>query len=227
MDLEARQHGTSVASDQVPSHAQIHPNVYQTGCLSPIQMSKCCNGETSKMYLVPQFAPLSTGHLGLSKCLHVATISHQLQGIPLTSAQGAPVTLCQSPTNQNSQYRMQGKTDKKSKQYAKQGSAKAETNWVNNVQLVSAKLSIVVQLLKTPGRQCCQSTSCRSTGAVLCNSVSSGTTVVSQHSVYLKNPPLSKWKEGGVVEGEWIRSVVRGLTAERWRCPSRCTPVSS
>ena len=109
----------------------------------------------------------------MSKCLHVATISHQLQGIPLTSAQGAPVTLCQSPTNQNSQYRMQGKTDKKSKQYAKQGSAKAETNWVNNVQLVSAKLPIVVQLLKTPGRQCCQSTSCRSTGAVLCNSVSS------------------------------------------------------
>ena len=47
--------------------------------------------------------------------------------------------------------------------------------------------------------------------------ISSGTTVVSQHSVYLKNPPLSKWKEGGVVEGEWIRSVVRGLTAERWR----------
>ena len=176
MDLEARQHGTSVASDQVPSHAQIHPNVYQTGCLSPIQMS---NGETSKMYLVPQFAPLSKAHLGLSKCLHVATISHQLQGIPLTSAQGAPVTLCQSPTNQNSQYRMQGKTDKTSKQYVKQGSAKAkpETNWVNNVQLVSAKLSIVVQLLKTPGRQCCQSTSCRSTGAVLCNSVSSVSSV--------------------------------------------------
>ena len=168
MDLQARQHG-----DQVPNHARIHPNVYQTGCLPPIQMSKCCNGETSKMYLVPQFVPLSRGHLGLSKCLHVATISHQLQGIPLTSAQGAPVTLCQSPTNQNSQYRMQGKTDKKSKQYAKQGSAKAETNWVNNVQLVSAKLPIVVQLLKTPGRQCCQSTSCRSTGAVLCNSVSS------------------------------------------------------
>ena len=87
MDLEARQHGTSVASDQVPSHAQIHPNVYQTGCLSPIQMS---NGETSKMYLVPQFAPLSKGHLGVAKCLHVATISHQLQGIPLTSAQGGP-----------------------------------------------------------------------------------------------------------------------------------------
>ena len=161
--------------------------------------------------LFPQFVSLSSCKVDIglaSKCLQKSRLLLSLtnqQGIPLTRAQGsAPVTVCQAPPHQNSQspqYRMQGKRHKLIVQN-NMGSMvlpkqKSKTNlWKQGCAgqcmcIISRSIVVQLSVLSVNIEQKHNSVSIPCIWSIL----------------HCQNGKRAAW-----LMGEWIRSVVHGLT---------------